>query len=446
METHLAGSSGLYELISVALAGVIFVSFFWGNRSGITALLLIRPLCDRIFENARFEFLGRDISCGAVLNALVICVMLVNLQRVNRRMQVALERGWLPFLFLALAAVFYSPVELDAFRKFLTYVSYMAMFILPLALIKTEQDFQYFLKVMILSSVGPVLYGLFQLVSGFDWYLGERVASTFTHPNIFAFYILTTIGTILSLLAAENGLLTKKGRRALALYLVPLLVALLATKTRSAWAGCLVLFLVYGLIVDKRVLALTLILPLFALAIPSVSARLHDLLTGTQYVGWVQDVNAYAWRKILWEKSLAFITQRPVFGYGLYSFPYYSPTFFPLETDRGVDAHNVYIQLLFETGFAGLAAYLWIFGRKFIWLFRYWGVDKPRLAMTAAMIGVYLMTGYSDNLLEYVSYGWAYWFTTGLIFSDLAQYRPVHQLRPAPSRPVVRAAADAWGR
>ena len=151
--------------------------------------------------------------------------------------------------------------------------------------------------------------------------------------------------------------------------------------------------------------------------------RLTDLAAGNQYVGWVQNVNAYAWRKILWEKAFAFILQRPLFGYGLYSFPYYSPTFFPLESTRGVDAHNVYIQLLFETGLAGLAAYLWIFWRQFLLLLRHWSFDRRGLTMVAALLSVFLITCYSDNLLEYVSYGWCYWFTFGLIFADLARHR-----------------------
>lgn len=410
-------------LISVLFVGIILASFLGGLRAGITALILIRPLCDRIFDDARFDVAGRDLSCGAILNLLVIALMILNVPRINTRIPVTLQRAWVPFLLICLAAVFYSPVALDGFRKFLTYVSYMSMFVLPFAMAKREQDSLYLAKVVILSSVGPVLYGLFQLGTGTDWYVDGRIQSTFSHPNIFAFYLLTTVGFTLSLLTASSVALTRRVKGLLVLYLIPLLIMLVATKTRSAWLGCLVLFLVYGLIADKRVLILTLILPAFALAIPSVRDRLTDLVTGNEYVGWVQDVNAYAWRKILWEKAIPVILQKPWFGYGLYSFPYYSPTFFPLETKHGVDAHNVYIQLLFETGLAGLAAYLWIFCRKLIWLFRCWFIDKGRLSMIIAVTLVYMMNAYSDNLLEYVSYGWCYWFAMGLVFSDLSRYR-----------------------
>ena len=418
-------SSDLSGLISVAFVGLIFASFLGGLRAGVTALILIRPLCDRFFEEARFDFVGRDLSCGAILNVLVIIMMILTIPRINNRIPVTLERAWLPFLLVCLAAVLYSPVVLDGLRKFLTYVSYMSMFVLPFAMAKRGRDTLYLTKVVVLSSLGPVLYGLFQLATGFDWYLDGRIQSTFTHPNIFAFYLLTTIGIILSLLSAESVLLKRGTKQLLVLYLIPLLFMLVATKTRSAWLGCLILLLVYGVIADKRVLVLTLLLPIFALAIPAVRERLTDLAAGNEYVGWVQNVNAYAWRKILWQKAFAYILQKPWLGYGLYSFPYYSPSFFPLETERGVDAHNVYIQLLFETGLAGLASYLWIFWRKFVWLARCWSMDKRRLSMILAIITVYMINAYSDNLLEYVSYGWCYWFALGLVFSDLSRYRVI---------------------
>lgn len=409
--------------LSLALTLVILAGFIGGLRSGLVVLLLVRPLCDRLFELAKFDVAGKDITYGAAINLLVILAIGLVLYRLRNRVQVALWRAWVPFLLLMLIASYYSPVPIDAFRKFLTYVSYMAMFVLPFILIKTERDVQYFFKVVILSSLAPVAYGLFQLVSGRDWYMGTRIASTFSHPNIFAFYLLTTIGTILSLLLSKRFALARNTRKMLRIYLIPLLILLVATKTRSAWLGCLLLFVVYGTIADKRVLVLTFILPVCALLIPGVRERLSDLATGNQYVGWVQDVNAYAWRKLLWHKATAYIVQRPFFGYGLYSFPYYSPTFFPLETERGVDAHNVFIQLLFETGLVGLLGFLWIFARKIQMLFRYWRLDRPAMAMTLAMACVYLMTCYSDNLLEYVSYGWFYWFTFGIIFADLSHYR-----------------------
>ena len=431
--------------ISLALTLIIMAGFIGGLRSGLTGLLLIRPICDRLFELARFDFAGKEMSYGAALNFIVIGAIVLVLYRLRTKVQVTLCRAWVPFLLVTLIASFYSPVPVDAFRKFLTYVSYMAMFVLPFVLIRTERDVLYFFRIVVYSSVAPVAYGLFQLTSGHDWYQDTRIASTFSHPNIFAFYILTTIGTILSLLLSRRFSLAKNTRRLFVYYLIPLLVMLVATKCRSAWLGCIILFTVYGIIADKRVLILTMALPLCALLIPAVRDRLIDLTTGNQYVGWVQDVNAFAWRKLLWQKAASYIANRPLFGYGLYSFPYYSPTFFPLETERGVDAHNVYIQLLFETGVVGLLSYLLIFGRKLQFILRFWQVDRPGLAMSATMVVVYLITCYSDNLLEYVSYGWCYWFTFGIVFADLSQYRlMVLSSGSNPENSFAGAASNVW--
>lgn len=430
--------------ISLLMTGIVVAALAGGLARGISALLVVRPLCDRLFEQARFEVAGHALSYGAVLNFVVICAMLAGLRRINNRIQITLERSWIPFLLLAMAAILYSPVEVDAFRKFLTYVSYMAMFVLPFAIVKTRGTTEWFFKVIIASSVLPVLYGLFQLASGIDWYQGSRIESTFTHPNIFAFYLLTIIGTVLSLLCTNRVQLTDRARGLLTAYLVPMLLLLVMTKTRSAWAGCMFLFIVYGTIQDKRVLLLTLALPVLALAVPGVRERLTALASGNQYVGWVESVNPYAWRTILWERAFPLMLQRPLFGHGLYSFPYYSPTFFPLESSRGVDAHNVFVQLFFETGLAGLGAFLWIFARKFTWLLRYWAFDKHGLTMAAAMMSVYLIICYSDNLLEYVSYGWCYWFISGLIFADLSQCR-AGVPRPAHEPGVALQAMEVHG-
>ena len=42
-----------------------------------------------------------------------------------------------------------------------------------------------------------------------------------------------------------------------------------------------------------------------------------------------------------------------LYGYGLESFRFYSPRFFPLQGEDSWDPHNVYVQLYFETGALG---------------------------------------------------------------------------------------------
>jgi O-antigen ligase len=436
------------SLTGTFLAVIMLAAFFFGLRTGVAALILIRPLCDRIFEEGRFDIGGHAISCGALINVAVIFALFCNFSRFWNNVPAKFRTIWIPFLLLAFAAVIYSPVQVDALRKVLTYFCFFVMFSFAFVVVRSERDLLYFLKLIILSSVLPVIYGLFQVASGLDLYDDSRIHSTFSHPNILAFFILTIIGIILFLQSTARLKVSGQYRLFLMVYLLPLLTLLIFTKTRNAWIGCAVLFLVYGIVYDRKALVLLLVAPFIALAIPGVADRLNDLSLGNDYLGGpAVNVNAYTWRKMLWESSFSYIWQRPIFGYGLDSFPFYSPEFFPLEPDRGVPAHNVYVQIIFEMGFVGLVSFILIFFRSFVWLGRFWRFDKRGVPVVAASMIVYLISCYSDNILEYLSFDWCFWFFFGLIFAQFFQYwarvsghRKTHHWQSSmrfPSRPPI---------
>src|ERR1700722_10334437 len=338
------------SLAGTFLAIIMIGAFFFGFRTGVVALILIRPLCDRIFESGRFDIGGQAISYGALINIAVIFALFCNLSRVWKSVPAKLRTIWFPFLFLAFAAVIYSPVQLEALRRFFTYFCFFVMFSFAFAVVRSERDVLHFLKMIVLSSVPPVTYGLFQIATGRDLYDG-RIQSTFSHPNIFAFFIVIIIGIILFLQSTTRLKTSGRYRLVLTVYLLPLLILLLFTKTRSAWIGCAIQFLVYGIVYDRKALFLLLLAPFIVLAIPGVADRINDLSSGNDYLGGPAiNVNAYTWRMILWESSFSYIWERPIFGYGLASFFFYSPEFFPLGRLQGTDAHSVYIQTILKWG------------------------------------------------------------------------------------------------
>jgi O-antigen ligase len=294
-------------------------------------------------------------------------------------------------------------------------VCYFAIFGLAFVVINSERDVLFFLRLVVLSSVLPVFFGLFQIFTGIDQFADTRIQSTFSHPNMFAFYLMAVSGVILFLIASERIQVTDRLRLLLKLYLIPLVIVLIMTKTRSAWIGCFVLFVAYGLVNDRRALVAILILAPIAFVIPAVNQRFTDLMSQNDYIGGPAVVlNSYAWRKLLWENALVYIWQQPVFGYGLHSFPFYSAEFFS-AMPSGTYAHNDYLQLVFETGFVGLIAFLWIFCRCFIWLIRRWRFDKGGVSTGVAIMTAYLICSYSDNLLEYLPYQWEFWFSFAVI-------------------------------
>jgi O-antigen ligase len=402
----------------------VVVAFLFGLSRGITTLILIRPICDRIFDAGRFDVAGHAISYGALINIVVICVLLFHIGNLRRRVPPSLVIMWLPFLLIALTAVLYSPVAVDGLRKWLTYVSFFAMFLLSFLVVKSERDTIHYLKIIVLSSVVPLAYAFFQFLSGIDWYADSRISSTFSHPNIFAFYILATIGVIFVLLVTDGGRMGQRVRLLLNLYLIPLLIALILTKTRSAWVACAILVLFYGLVYDKRALFLVLTAPLFVLTIPAIYDRIIDLTSRNDFSGGNAGahVNALAWREIMWDSALNYIQQRPAFGFGLDSFTFYSTEFFPLDR-LGHEAHNMYVQFAFEMGLVGLICFLWIFVQCFLWLGVRWRLDRRGVAISATLLFIFALLCYSDNIFDYLSFNWCFWFSCGLCFARLVQVR-----------------------
>jgi O-antigen ligase len=412
----------MISLVAALLAVIMLGAFFLGLRTGVVAVIFIRPLCDPFFGEGKFEIAGQTITYGALINVAVILALFLNFSQVWQSVPAKVRTIWLPFLVLAFAAVIYSPVQMEAVRTYLTYFSFFVMFLFGFVVVRSERDFLYFLKLIILSSVLPVIYGLLQLATGLDLYQG-RIQSTFAHPNIFAFFIVMVIGTILFLQSTTRLKVSGRYRLILLVYLLPLLILLIFTQTRSAWVGCAIQFLVYGIVYDRKVLVLLLLAPFGLLAIPDVSDRLGDLSSGNDYIGGSgSNLNAYAWRKMLWESSFSYIWQRPFFGYGVNSFFVHVPEFFPLDHVNHGQAHSVYIQTIFEMGFVGFVSFGLIFCRSFIWLGRFWRFDKRGVPVVAASMIAYLCFCYSDNILGYLAFDWPFWFLFGLIFAQFSQY------------------------
>ncbi|MRX10580.1 hypothetical protein GJ697_22365 [Pseudoduganella sp. FT25W] len=373
------------------------------------ALLLVRASCDPLLEALRDE--GGGMGPGALLNALLLLAALrLALLRPHPLAALVLPM-WAPFLLAGLASAVIAPDVAGAMRLALVQASYCAAFALPFWLIRGQADRLRWLRLLLLSSLLPACWGLAEFALGRDAQ-GDglyRLQGTFSHPNIFAFYLLLMIALSLYLLRVASP--SPATRRLMWAYLLVLLMLLLLTRTRSAWAGCLLLFVVYGLLAERRFLVYALAAPALLLLNDDVRARLADIAAGA-YDDQGQ-LNSYAWRVLLWRAGLRWMDgMHWLYGYGLESFRFYSPQFFPLPGQDSWDPHNVYIQLYFETGAAGLAAYGWLFLRLLPRLWRA-APSWPAAVIALAMALAYLLTSWSDNMLYYLSFNWYFWFFIG---------------------------------
>ncbi|HEY5875252.1 MAG TPA: O-antigen ligase family protein, partial [Ilumatobacteraceae bacterium] len=205
------------------------------------------------------------------------------------------------------------------------------------------------------SAIPPLAAGLWQMFMGVEVpvepTLTGRIRGTFLHPNTFATYLAFVIALGFVLLPMLRG----AARYAVLAIVGVGCVELIATGGRSAWAG-----LVVGLVIALRRVATRLLVAILIavavvlVAVPSVSGRIADL-NAQNYEN--APGNSFAWRVAYWERLLPLAQGEPVLGIGLDG----ARALPPGVIDRpdifgGRPPHNVWVQAVVETGFAGLAA------------------------------------------------------------------------------------------
>jgi O-antigen ligase len=410
-----AVGDGIAKIMALP-AGIALLAFLLLDRRALLVLILVfRSAGDVLFEATRFSLGSYQIGVGGVVNAFVIMIvalMVIEKPQVLPRKAVV---AWAVFLALAVAGVAASPFKADALKACLALLSYFAIFCSAFYLVRSPADFRFGVRVVLWSSAIPALFALYQLAAGAGYGGGPRLYGTFPHPNVFAFYLVLVVSLVLYMLKSGDKPPAPGVRAGLSLYMGLLLLLLLLTQTRSAWIACFAIFAIYGLFFERRFLAYIVVAPLLALLIPGVQDRVLDLTAGNDYVQYAK-LNSFAWRRLIWESGLSWMQPDRYFaGYGLESFRNFSLVFFPLVNPNGLGsgAHNVYVQLLFELGAIGLAAYLWLFAGLFRRIRPMLSADRLGAFVSLAAVVAYLIISASDNMLGYLSFNWYFWLVVG---------------------------------
>lgn len=439
----------LAKLAALPALLVFGLMLLYDRRLVLLLILMFRSTGDIYLDYTKFALGGLQIGVGGIINMVVIGLAVLFVLERPKLFPKKLALMWLPFIVFGLWSVIIAPSKGEAIRDYLGLVSYFSIFICTTYLVRTPEDFKKMLLLVIWASVLPSLYSLVDIAINLPRG-GFRLRSTFSHPNIMACYLVLIITLVLYVLKSPTFRLKPGVRVIVTLYMLALLVQLVLTQTRSAWIACLVVFMIYAVFFERKYLFYLLFLPLLIL-VPAVRDRIVDMQTGNEVVQYAQ-LNSFAWRVVLWKQALAWIEPvRFVVGYGLESFRFYSTTFFDLAGKVEWNAHNVYVQYLFELGILGLGAYLYVFGRMLVHLKK--GLlahDRLMTFLMMSTIGVYLIISASDNVANYLVFNWYFWFSAGCacnLVSVLggrtpapavgAGAHPAYAAAPAPYRAVA---------
>jgi O-antigen ligase len=408
-----AGSS-VPAVLALPLALVLGALFIAEKKAAFFVILAFRAMGDLVFESARSAIPGGGPGIGGLVNAAVIALAILVASKEELTQKKPMLMAWTWFFCTTCYGFALSPVKAESVRLILAWVSNFAVFYCAMHFVTSTGDFRNALRVIVASSVIPVAYGLYGIAGGGGAAIaGNRVQSTFMHPNIFAFYLELMIGVVFCQLKAPllGGRVWRKAL--LVVWMALLLTLLLATQTRSAWLGCILMFLLYGLFFERRYLVYIFALCCLALLIEPIRDRIIDL-SAPEVATSQTKLDSFRWRVELWTAGLGWMeVKHYLLGYGIGGFSEYAPVFFDKSAGFHWDAHNVYVQWFFDVGLVGLACYAWIHCRILYLLRPLAAIDRTLSFVVGLTVISYVTVSFSDNMMFYLAFNWYYWFFLG---------------------------------
>ena len=429
----------LAALPALLLIGVLLV---YDYKKLLLLIILLRSVGDKALEGTAFGVGSAQMGIGGLINLAVIAIAaLIVLERPSL-LTGRVVRMWGPILAMMCFGVAISQEKAIALKLYMGMFSCFAMFVIAQSIVRTVDDFNKIVRLVMWSSLLPTLYSFVDVAlhmrdSSF------RLQSTFSHANVQAFYLTLMMTLGLYMLKSPLFKISGRGRLVVGGYLLVLFGQLLLTQARSAWAACLVIYLLYALFFERKYLLYLLALPLVVVLVPSVADRLTDLQHGNEVARYAT-LNSFAWRVELWKSALAWMEPaRLVFGYGLDGFGHFSQYFFEVGMHRKWDAHSVYVQFLFDMGVLGVGCYLWLYGSVLVTLRPLLRVNRVSGFLLLAMVVQYLIVAFSDNLFAYLVFNWYFWITVGGACALVAR---LAEAKAAPAGPAFAGPAVAGAR
>ncbi len=351
---------------------------------------------------------------------------------------------WLGAMALATAASVNPLVSLAGadyrYEGLMTWIAYGAVMALGAYSLTTIGRVRWLLTAVLAASVLMAILGLAQHfgarpvpedIGRIGW---GRAWGTTGSPIALGAYLVVLLPVAVSLYARA---LTPGDRWLSGAVVVLLYAALVATRTRGAWAAFVVACAVWLVATGAGRLRQAL-RPLALLGIVLVAVTPLVLLTAPRPASQISRQEAAGMRMFLWRTTVPLVWQRPLLGWGpetlVQVYPAYrTPEFlrvFPDSAMMRIDVdrpHNDLLQQAVATGLLGLAAYLWMWCMLFRtgWRAARGSHGGPRLepapwaeAVAAGLLGG--AAGYFVQLqfsFSYVSVAPMFWTLVGTLLA-----------------------------
>jgi putative inorganic carbon (hco3(-)) transporter len=354
--------------LPLAVGGVVFVLAALRFKPLLLVVVFFLPFTP--FLN--WDFPIRDLST-LVRFSFFAGVMVYRLSH-RKELRGWLWSGWLTramlgYCALAVAsAVFFSPITLEAQRELMRLASYVCFYYVVTDWIQTHQDTGALLKVLMSSTIAVALFGLYQVMIGGYSALYDilypvqeeilqipawegRITSFLEHYNGLAGYINLIVPFCVGF--AMRG--TDPALRTLSKWCLALAsVALLLTQSRGgllAYAAMLVASACFFAHNRKSRMRRTAIVLIACVLAAAVAGFFFQRLTE------IDDYTTVS-RLAIWGAAVTVFARSPVLGTGFGNLRTLLGGLLNLPEGWAGDAHNLYLELLAETGLVGFVAFV----------------------------------------------------------------------------------------
>ena len=260
----------------------------------------------------------------------------------------------------------------------LTWFFYLGFLLVASAVFKTEEDWRYVFRPLLISSLILALVSFF----GKDGFNFETFSAIKLGGSLFgntsysgAFYVLAFFLSIIGF-SIESSKTWKwvYGMGFIAIFFNPDLfsltsfVGLARASSLVLWGGIGVILVLYLFhrFTNKKTTILAALSVVFLIAIVYLFSFVSILNHGRVYDFFQEPYSA---RSLVWDLAKEAIKERPIMGYGLENFPYVyqehlNPQIMQVEkeTEWFDNSHNFTLSLLLDTGLVGGAVFLTLFG------------------------------------------------------------------------------------
>ena len=321
-----------------------------------------------ILAEAFFLALSPNLAAAAVLFGTITWFLRLQRDKKFHFRSLPFDIPAMLFALISLVSVFFSTsLSFELLYHYCAFVGiYGLTYILIGQNIRSRKQVRQLITALAASALLVVLWGYFQYVFGVDttdmkWVdpekfpeLRKRVFSTLENPNVLAGYLDVFICLTLGILAKVKG---RTPCAAMILAIAMLAACLAMTYARGAYFTIILVFIIYGIIQDWRILIFFILLTVGILYYDAAFVdRLLSIFTSTD--------SSFGLRIGIWISTLTMIADHPFIGIGWGAFKSVYPNYDYYLKGADVEiyhAHNIFLHYAAEIGIIGAMAFFWYF-------------------------------------------------------------------------------------